>query len=145
MVAIKRMWIKRNIISCKCYSSFNFEYSLDNAIISLESILPSDRDSGKDSSVKNIEFVKNKVANYFNINVKELTGNSRKQEIVYPRSIAMYLLRTKYNVGLKKIGECFGNKDHTTVAHAVDKIEDYIKNDENVKQDVNNIVDKLNK
>lgn len=134
--------LRRFVYYC---ASFNFEYSLDNAIISLESILPSDRDSGKDSSVKNIEFVKNKVANYFNINVKELTGNSRKQEIVYPRSIAMYLLRTKYNVGLKKIGECFGNKDHTTVAHAVDKIEDYIKNDENVKQDVNNIVDKLNK
>lgn len=125
--------------------AFNIDYSMENAISSLESILPSEKESNSEASSKNIELVKSKVANYFNINVKDLSGTSRKQEIVYARSIAIYLIRTKYNVALKKIGECLGNRDHATIAHAINKIEDGVKNDEYIRQDVNNIVDKINK
>lgn len=124
--------------------AFGVKYTLDNAVASLESIIPNVRDN-LDNSNSNIEIVKNRVASYFNINVKELSGTSRKQEIVYARSIAMYLIRTKYNVGLKKIGESLGNRDHSTTAHAISKIEDGIKFDDLIKQDVDNIVDKLNK
>jgi chromosomal replication initiator protein dnaA len=125
--------------------AFGVKYTLDNAVASLESIIPNVRDNNLDNSNSNIEIVKNRVASYFNINVKELSGTSRKQEIVYARSIAMYLIRTKYNVGLKKIGESLGNRDHSTTAHAISKIEDGIKFDDLIKQDVDNIVDKLNK
>lgn len=125
--------------------AFNINYTIDNAKLSLESIISSNKTSASDISSSSAEKVKNLVSTYFNIPVKELSGSSRKQEIVYARSIAIYLLRTKYNVGLKKIGEYLGNRDHTTVAHAIDKIEDGIKTDEYIKQDVENIVDKLNK
>lgn len=125
--------------------AFDIKYNLENAITSLESILPSERDRNTEGSNRNIELVKSVVSSYFNINVKELSGSSRKQDIVYARSIAIYLIRTKYNIGLKKIGECLGNRDHATIAHAIDKIDYGIKNDEYIKLDINNIVDKLNK
>ncbi len=125
--------------------AFDIKYNLENAMASLESILPSERERNTEGSSRNIELVKSVVASYFNINVKELSGSSRKQDIVYARSIAIYLIRTKYNVGLKKIGECLGNRDHATIAHAIDKIEYGIKNDECIQLDVKNIVDKLNK
>lgn len=125
--------------------AFNIDYTLENAKISLESIISTNKNSGNDSSNSQAEKVKSVVASYFNIPVKELSGTSRKQEIVYARSITIYLLRTKYNIALKKIGEYLGNRDHATISHAIDKIEDGIKNDEYISQDVNNLVDKLNK
>ncbi|MBS5853257.1 MAG: chromosomal replication initiator protein DnaA [Staphylococcus sp.] len=125
--------------------AFNIDYTLENAKLSLESIISSNKISSNEGSSNQAEKVKTIVASYFNIPVKELSGSSRKQEIVYARSIAIYLLRTKYNIGLKKIGEYLGNRDHATVAHAIDKIEDGIKSDEFISQDVSNLVDKLNK
>ncbi len=125
--------------------AFNIDYTLDNAKIALESIISSSKSSGNDSSNSQAEKVKSVVASYFNIPVKELSGTSRKQEIVYARSITIYLLRTKYNIGLKKIGEYLGNRDHATVSHAIDKIEDGIKDDDYIRQDVEILVDKLNK
>lgn len=125
--------------------AFNIDYTLENAKISLESIISTNKNSVNDSSNSQAEKVKSVVASYFNIPVKELSGTSRKQEIVYARSITIYLLRTKYNIALKKIGEYLGNRDHATISHAIDKIEDGIKNDEYISQDVNNLVDKLNK
>ena len=125
--------------------AFNIDYTLENAKLSLEAIISTNKSSNIDNSNSQAEKVKSVVASYFNIPVKELSGSSRKQEIVYARSITIYLLRTKYNVALKKIGEYLGNRDHATISHAIDKIEDGIKMDEYIKQDVDNLVDKLNK
>ncbi len=122
--------------------AFNFDYTLENAQTSLESIISSDKSLSSATS-NNADKVKNLVSSYFNIPVKDLIGSSRKQEIVYARSVAIYLLRTKYDIGLKKIGEFLGDRDHATVAHAIDKIADGMKYDDFVKQDVNNLLVKL--
>lgn len=125
--------------------AFNIDYTLENAKISLESIISSEKKETNVAANTQAEKVKNIVSSYFNIPVKELSGSSRKQEIVYARSITIYLLRTIYNIGLKKIGEYLGNRDHATVAHAIDKIEDGIKTDEYISQDVAILVDKIKK
>lgn len=125
--------------------AFNINYTLENAKISLEPIISIDKKENHSATDSQAKKVKNLVASYFNIPVKELSGSSRKQEIVYARSVTIYLLRTIYNVALKKIGEYLGNRDHATIAHAVDKIDDGIKMDEYIKQDIANLVDKLKK
>lgn len=125
--------------------AFDINYTLENAQIALESIISTDKKENISATNSQAEKVKNLVASYFNLPVKELSGSSRKQEIVYARSITIYLLRTIYNIGLKKIGEYLGNRDHATVAHAIDKIEDGIKTNEDVSQDVAILVDKLKK
>ena len=82
--------------------AFNIDYTLENAKLSLEAIISTNKSTNFDNSNSQAEKVKSVVASYFNIPVKELSGTSRKQEIVYARSITIYLLRTKYNVALKK-------------------------------------------
>ena len=80
---------------------------------------------------------------YENHNLKEneIKSNSRSKNIAYPRQIAMYLCREVANMSYPKIGEDFGNRDHSTVMHSVEKIENEIK----VNKDLANIIEKLKK
>lgn len=71
------------------------------------------------------------VARYFDINPDHLTGRKRSRDVTYPRQIAMFLCRELTELSLPKIGQAFGGKDHTTVLHACEKIqEDIQKNSE---------------
>ncbi len=63
------------------------------------------------------------VAKYFDFKNKELLGSSRKADLVAARHIAMYILRDTLGLQQAKIGEIMGGRDHTTVIHAVEKIE----------------------
>jgi chromosomal replication initiator protein len=58
----------------------------------------------------------------FAISARELTGKSRTQTVSLPRQIAMYLLREHTESSLEDVGRIFGNRDHTTVLYAVNKI-----------------------
>ena len=69
-----------------------------------------------------IPSVQKEVCRYYNITHAELVGNKRKQNIVFPRHMAMYLCQELTESSLPQIGKAFGGKDHTTVMHAVDKI-----------------------
>lgn len=89
------------------------------------------------------DFVKETVAKYFNINKDDLASNKRSNEIAFPRQIAMYLCREVANMSYPKIGEDFGNRDHSTVMHACKKIEKEIKDKNNTKlivESVKNII-----
>jgi chromosomal replication initiator protein len=61
-------------------------------------------------------------AEYFQITLEELAGQSRRRDLVVPRQIAMYLCRELTDLSLPKIGQTFGGRDHTTVMHADRKI-----------------------
>jgi chromosomal replication initiator protein len=61
-------------------------------------------------------------AEYFSINIDDLVGSSRSRVLVSARQMAMYLCRELTDLSLPKIGEKFGNRDHTTVMHAERKI-----------------------
>ena len=63
---------------------------------------------------------------------KELCGDRRSQNIVYPRQVAMYLSRELTDASLPKIGREFGGRDHTTVIHATSKIARMIREDRSV-------------
>ena len=89
------------------------------------------------------DFVKETVAKYFNINKDDLSSNKRSNEIAFPRQIAMFLCRDVANMSYPKIGEDFGNRDHSTVMHACKKIEKEIKEKNNTKlivESVKNII-----
>ena len=78
-------------------------------------------------------FVKETVAKYFNIDKDDLASNKRSNEIAFPRQIAMYLCREVANMSYPKIGEDFGNRDHSTVMHACKKIEKEVKEKTNTR------------
>ena len=124
--------------------AFNQEFSLENAKASLASLNKEKVSDSEGNSVE-IERIKNVVADYFNITSKDLISTSRKQNLVYARDILVYILRENYSFPLKRIGDFLGGKDHSTIAHSFDKIENGIKNDPNVKQDITNISKKIEK
>ncbi len=92
----------------------------------------------------NSDLIKNKVATYFNIKVKDLDSSSRARTVAFPRQIAMYLCRDMTDMSLPKIGESFGKRDHSTVMHAFSKIEGEIKINPEVKEAVDNIRRSIN-
>ena len=83
------------------------------------------------------------VANYYQITVKDLKGKRRVKTIVIPRQIAMYLARELTDSSFPKIGSEFGGKDHTTVLHAHEKIAKLLKEDAEIKAEIEEIKDRL--
>ena len=86
-----------------------------------------------------IEDVQNAVCKNLGISMNLLTGQTRKQEVVFARQIAMFLIRDLTNSSLKTIGNHFGGRDHTTVMHALTSIESQKKNEIRVQHTIDNI------
>jgi chromosomal replication initiator protein len=74
-----------------------------------------------------IDMVQNEVARQFGLHVNDLRGNRRTQDVAYARHIAMYLSRDLTESSLPQIGAKFGGRHHSTVIHAVDKVERQLK------------------
>lgn len=90
-----------------------------------------------------IDLIQKKVASYFNINQSDITGRKRVKNIVVPRQIAMYLSRELTDNSLPRIGKEFGGKDHTTVLHAIDKIEALSAKDADLQEQINELKKEL--
>ena len=97
----------------------------------------------KPIKVVTVDYMIKIIANYYNIEEKKINEKTRRQEIVKPRQIAMYLLRNDLNTSYPYIGRRLGQKDHTTAIHAYKKITCDIKNDKKLEQEINNIRDMI--
>ena len=91
----------------------------------------------------NVESIQNIVAVYFNLNIQEMLSPRRSRSLARPRQIAMYLAKKYTTNSLPDIGRKFSNRDHTTVIHAVKKIEELIKNDNEIKHSITEIIKRL--
>ena len=76
-----------------------------------------------------LESIQSGVAKFFNVKVQDLKGPRRTKQIVMPRQIAMFLSRRHTGLSLPEIGKRFGGRDHTTVIHAIRKVEGQLGND----------------
>jgi len=104
--------------------------------IALADLLP------KRSTIEPQEVV-SQVAEAFGLSTDNLVGPDRRQEVVLPRQIAMYLLRVEANCSLPKIGETFGGRDHTTVMHACQKVTDLLERDDKLRRRVFDIREQI--
>lgn len=86
-----------------------------------------------------IDLIQKRVASYYKIDQSDITGRKRTKNIVVPRQIAMYLSRELTDNSLSQIGKEFGGKDHTTVLHAIDKIEKKLTTDPTLKDDIQHL------
>ena len=89
------------------------------------------------------ELIIGNVEKYFNLRENDLKSSSRSQNIAFPRQIAMYILKNETELSLKQIGNLFGGKDHTTVMHAIEKIQKNKASDANVEKIINDITNDL--
>ena len=84
----------------------------------------------------NIEQIQKKVSEHFNVKMSDMSSARRSRTIARPRQIAMYLSKNLTSRSLPEIGRRFGNRDHTTVIHAVKKVEELRNTDVSFDEDV---------
>jgi len=91
---------------------------------------------GVGASVPSIEDVQRVVANYYKLPQLEMKSARRDREVARPRQIAMYLSRELTPRSLPQIGRRFGDRDHTTVLHAIRRIEQLFRTDVELARDI---------
>ncbi len=124
--------LKRVLFYC---TAFNYEFSIKNAEIALENLIKP-KASSRDFMKEKITNVMSVTADYFKISVSDLVSKKRTRNYLYPRQVAMYLIKHLYDIPYKKIGEYFSHRDHSTVMHSVEKIYNDLHLDANIKVDV---------
>ena len=83
-----------------------------------------------------IDQIQKKVSEHFNLKISDMHSARRSRIIARPRQIAMYLSKNLTTRSLPEIGRKFGGRDHTTVIHAIKKVEELKKNDSNLSEDI---------
>ena len=90
------------------------------------------------------EIIVNVVCDHYGIQPSDIVSSKRNKEIAYPRQIIMYLCRNMTDVSLQEIGKRLGNRDHSTVLHGVEKIDEDLKNNETLKSNMEILKKKIN-
>ncbi len=112
------------IVSLIGHASLNRrEIDLDLAKQTLENIVS---DSARDVT---IDFVQKFVSDYYDVSIDLMKAKTRKREVVVARQVAMYFAKEYTNLSLKAIGYHFGNRDHSTVIHAINTVGDMMDTD----------------
>lgn len=117
----------------------NDRITMDVAIEAISSLT-----SGKSLvSQINEQKIINTVADYYSLTPSQITGKDRSGQVALARHIAMYLIRYKLDIPLKKIGDAFGGKDHTTVMNAITKVDKGLKTDPQLKEAITHLQNEL--
>ena len=95
------------------------------------------------NSQLSIEAIQQQVAEHFGLTVNLLIGKTRKKEVVAARQISMYLAKQLTQNPLKKIGLHFGNRDHSTVIHAIQTVEKKSKSDPAYAKEIETLLESI--
>ena len=87
-----------------------------------------------------IEDIQKKVSSYYNINPRDMRSSKRTRTIAFPRQVAMYASKELTTMSLPEIGELFGGRDHTTVLHAVRKIDKMRKESSEFNEEIERVL-----
>lgn len=93
----------------------------------------------------NIDSIIGVVTEHFQVRIADLKSKSRLRNIVIPRQIAMYLAKNLTNLSLKSIGYHFGGRDHSTVIHAIQTVNDLMDTEKDMKNTVTKLTQKFKK
>jgi chromosomal replication initiator protein len=105
--------------------------NVDMAARLLQDVIPS-----TETRTLSMETISRTVANFYHISLEEMKGKRRDKHIVFPRQVAMYLIREETASSLPAIGQAFGGRDHTTVLHSFEKISTESKEDQRLQADL---------
>jgi chromosomal replication initiator protein len=90
-----------------------------------------------------IDLIQETVTNRFNLKLSDMKARKRTDAVAYPRQIAMYLSRELTPASLPEIGNAFGGRDHTTVIHAINKIEQKMKQDSDLAASIESLIQQI--
>jgi chromosomal replication initiator protein len=83
------------------------------------------------------------VCRYYNVDIDRIRGKRRDREIVWPRQVAMYLMRQETTASLLQIGTEIGGRDHTTIMHGWEKIQGEVANNDRVRREIAAVLESL--
>jgi chromosomal replication initiator protein len=95
---------------------------------------------GDEEKVISIDQIQRKVSDFFGVKLSDLKAKNRTKAVAFPRQVAMYLARQLTHSSLAEVGRAFGGKDHTTVLHAVDKIQGLLQDDPKLRKAVDGLI-----
>lgn len=101
--------------------------------------------SRKPSSTLTISEVLQGVCAYYNIDIERIRGKQREREVVWPRQVAMYLMRQETSASLLQIGTELGGRDHTTIMHGWDKVQAEMTSNDRVRHEVAAVLESLHR
>jgi len=90
-----------------------------------------------------VERIQQEVAQEYGVTIDGLKSKKRTKMLTVPRQVAMYLCRQHTDLPLVEIGQAFGGRDHTTVIHACDKVENEIQQDRTIRQRVEQLRERI--
>jgi len=99
--------------------------------------------SSKPASTMTITEVLDAVCRYYNVDPERLRGKERDREIVWPRQVAMYVMREETNASLFQIGMELGGRDHTTIMHGWEKVHTEVANNDRVRREIAAVLESL--
>lgn len=108
--------------------------TVDMAANLLQDVIPS-----TETRTLSIDTIARTVAGFYHISLEEMKGKRRDKHIVFPRQVAMYLIREETASSLPMIGQAFGGRDHTTVIHSYEKIAMEAREDPRLQADLRKI------
>ncbi len=114
--------------------------NLEPDLAMAKSVLGANRTRPKHISPKQVV---ERTAKYFQIGLDDILGPKRDKDIVVPRQVAMYMLRSELHLSFPKIARELGRKDHTTAIHSVEKIEHEASVDPSIKTAISQIKERL--
>ena len=98
---------------------------------------------GDEEAIISIELIQRKVSECFGVKLSGLKAKDRTKAVAFPRQIAMYLARQLTHTSLAEVGRAFGGKDHTTVLHAVGKIQVLLREDPALRKTIDGLIQRL--
>ncbi len=90
-----------------------------------------------------MELIQETVTNHFNLKLSDMKARKRTDAIAFPRQVAMYLSRELTPASLPEIGNAFGGRDHTTVIHAINKIEQKMRQDTDLAAVIEKLIQQI--
>ena len=117
---------------------FAYALMMNKGKVTLDVAIEALKDQLIDRSVykNDVHRIQRVVCDYFKVNIDDLKGKKRNQTINYPRQVAIYLCRTMTTESFPKIGSYFGGRDHSTIMSAYQKVEDELKENNQLREKI---------
>ena len=131
--------LEGTLIRVTAFASLN-KQSVDLALV--QTVLKDLITLDEDNVIAPVDIISH-TAEYFKLTMDDLYGSSRSQAVATARQIAMYLCREMTNLSLPKIGQLFGNRDHTTVMYANKKITELMKERRSIYNQVTELTSRI--
>ena len=120
-------------------NNISIQSQIKDRVLILDEVKSLTKNIVKTSGNTSLKDILKAVASFYKIDEKSILEKNRKQEIVKPRQVLMYILREYFNYSLSNIGQKLGGRDHTTVIHACDKVKAELGSNQVLFEEINQI------